>query len=199
VTLSGHDGLLGTADDLSVELVDGAVASLKIPGEEIYDQAADRIVELVEAKGGSFPAENLLNQCVAGLNDSWGNPLRVEILNSLRLRVISDGADRKSGTMWDSGLMVELPEKPQEKQASWLDRLRPAETWLERHKRASGGEESEAVSASDSISRSIFCGGQTRLRGADYFWFFAGLMLLTSVAFVPYALWYKPKTWLQDA
>ncbi|MEY5018937.1 MAG: hypothetical protein RLZ22_25 [Verrucomicrobiota bacterium] len=199
VTLSGHDGLLGTADDLSVELVDGAVASLKIPGEEIYHQAADRIMDLVEAKGGSFPAENLLNECLAGLNDSWGNPLRVEILNSSRLRVISDGADRKTGTMWDAGLMIELPEKPQEKQASWLDRLRPAETWLERQKRASGGEESAAVSAPNSISRSVFCGGQTRLRGADYFWFFAGLMLLTSVAFVPYALWYKPKTWLQDA
>ncbi|MFZ9941188.1 MAG: POT family MFS transporter [Luteolibacter sp.] len=199
LTLSGHDGLLGTADDLSVELVDGAVASLKIPGEEIYHQAADRIVELVEAKGGSFPAENLLNECVAGLNDSWGNPLRVEILNSSRLRVISDGADRKSGTMWDAGLMIELPEKPPEKQASWMDCLRPAETWLEWHKRASGGEESAAISESGSISRSVFCGGQTRLRGADYFWFFAGLMLLTSVAFVPYALWYKPKTWLQDA
>ena len=100
--------------------------------------------------------------------------------------------------MWDAGLMIELPEKPQEKPASWMDRLRPAETWLERHKRASGGEESAAVTAPDGISRSAFCGGQTRLRGADYFWFFAGLMLLTSVAFVPYALWYNPKTWLQD-
>lgn len=199
VAVAGHDGVVGTADDISIELAEGAVASLKIPGEEIYHQAADRIGELVAARGGSFPAEPLLNECVAGLNDPWGNPLRVEILNSSRLRVISDGADRKSGTMWDAGLMIELPEKAQKKQVSWMDRLRPAETWLERHKRASGGEESATAAAPGGISRSAFCGGQTRLRGAVYFWFFAGLMLLTSVAFVPYALWYKPKTWLQDA
>ncbi|MBU6171761.1 MAG: hypothetical protein KGQ87_09785, partial [Verrucomicrobia bacterium] len=158
------------------------------------------IGELVNARGGSFPAERVLNECVSGLRDPWGNPLRVELLNASRLRVISDGPDRKNGTKWDAGLIIELPEKRQEKKASWTDRLRPAETWLERHKRASGS--SEAVVSQDAagvISRSAFCGGQTRLRGAAYFWFFAGLMLLTSLAFVPYALWYRPRTWLQDA
>jgi POT family proton-dependent oligopeptide transporter len=186
-------------DDIDVELIDGAVASLKIPGEEIYHQAADRIGELVIARGGSFPAERVLNESVKDLRDPWGNPLRVELLNASRLRVISDGADRKSGTKWDAGLMIELPEKPQEKKASWMDRLRPAETWLERHKRESGIGEAAVQDAPGGISRSAFCGGQTRLRGATYFWFFAGLMLLTSLAFVPYALWYRPKTWLQDA
>jgi POT family proton-dependent oligopeptide transporter len=198
ISVAGHDGVTGTMDDIDVELIDGAVASLKIPGEEIYHQAADRIVELVIARGGSFPAERVLNESVKDLRDPWGNPLRVELLNASRLRVISDGADRKSGTKWDAGLMIELPEKPQEKKASWTDRLRPAETWLERHKRESGIGEVTVQNAPGGILRSAFCGGQTRLRGATYFWFFAGLMLLTSLAFVPYALWYRPKTWLQD-
>ena len=198
ITVAGHDGVIGTMDDIDVELVDGAVASLKIPGEEIYHQAADRIGELVIARGGSFPAERLLNECVKDLRDPWGNPLRVEMLNASRLRVISDGADRKSGTKWDAGLMIELLEKPQEKKPSWTDRLRPAETWLERHKRESGIGEAAVQNAPGGILRSAFCGGQTRLRGATYFWFFAGLMLLTSLAFVPYALWYRPKTLLQD-
>jgi POT family proton-dependent oligopeptide transporter len=199
VAVAGHDGVTGTMDDIGVELTDGAVALLKIPGEEIYHQAADRIGEQVTARGGSFPAERLLNECVSGLDDPWGNPLRVELLNASRLRVISEGADRKSGTMWDAGLMIELPEKPQEKKASWTDRLRPAETWLERRMKESGAREVASQNAPGGISRSAFCGGQTRLRGAVYFWFFAGLMLLTSLAFVPYALWYRPKTWLQDA
>jgi POT family proton-dependent oligopeptide transporter len=198
IAVAGHDGVTGTMDDIGVEWVDGAVASLKIPGEEIYHKAADRIGELVIARGGSFPAERLLNESVSGLRDPWGNQVRVELLNASRLRVISDGPDRKSGTKWDVGLMIELPEKPQEKQASWTDRLRPAETWLERHKRESGVREVTAQDAPSGISRSAFCGGQTRLRGATYFWFFAGLMLLTSLAFVPYALWYRPKTLLQD-
>ena len=199
VAVAGHDGVTGTMDDIGIELKDGAVASLKIPSEEIYHQAADRIGELVSARGGSFPAERLLNECASGLRDPWGNPLRVELINASRLRVISDGADRKSGSMWDVGLMIELPEKPQEKKASWADRLRPAETWLERHKRASGDGDGASQGATDGISRTAFCGGQTRLRGAVYFWFFAGLMFLTSLAFVPYALWYRPKTWLQDS
>jgi POT family proton-dependent oligopeptide transporter len=199
VAVAGHDGVTGTMDDIGIELKDGAVASLKIPSEEIYHQAADRIGELVSARGGSFPAERLLNECASGLRDPWGNPLRVELLNASRLRVISDGADRKSGSMWDVGLMIELPEKPQEKKASWADRLRPAETWLERHKRASGDGDGASQGTTDGILRTAFCGGQTRLRGAVYFWFFAGLMFLTSLAFVPYALWYRPKTWLQDS
>jgi POT family proton-dependent oligopeptide transporter len=199
LAVAGHDGVTGTMDDISIELKDGAVASLKIPSEEIYHQAADRIGELVSARGGSFPAERLLNECASGLRDPWGNPLRVELINASRLRVISDGADRKSGSMWDVGLMIELPEKPQEKKASWTDRLRPAETWLERRMKESGAREVASQNASGGISRSAFCGGQTRLRGAVYFWFFAGLMFLTSLAFVPYALWYRPKTWLQDA
>ncbi len=140
-----------------------------------------------------------MNECVKDLRDSRGNQVRVELLNASRLRLISDGPNRKSGTKWDAGLMIELPEKPQEKQASWTDRLRPTETWLERHMRESVIGKVIAQDAPGGISRSAFCGGQTRLRGATYFWFFAGLMLLTSPAFVPYALWYRAKTWLQKA
>jgi POT family proton-dependent oligopeptide transporter len=36
------------------------------------------------------------------------------------------------------------------------------------------------------------------MHGAEYFWFFTWLMLGTAVAFIPYALLYKPKTYLQD-
>ena len=43
-----------------------------------------------------------------------------------------------------------------------------------------------------------FAGGGTRLEGAAYFWFFTKLMLGTAVLFVPYALFYREKTWLQE-
>ena len=41
-------------------------------------------------------------------------------------------------------------------------------------------------------------GGQTKLEGADYFWFFTKLMMGTAVLFVLVAFYYKPKEYLQE-
>ena len=43
-----------------------------------------------------------------------------------------------------------------------------------------------------------FVGGQSKLEGAAYFRFFAWLMLGTTVLYLPFALIYRPKTYLQD-
>jgi len=40
--------------------------------------------------------------------------------------------------------------------------------------------------------------GSSKLAGADYYLFFAGCMLITAVFFVPYAMVYKEKTYIQD-
>jgi len=40
--------------------------------------------------------------------------------------------------------------------------------------------------------------GSSKLEGASYFWFFALMMLLTAVIFVPVAARYKEKTYIQD-
>jgi len=41
-------------------------------------------------------------------------------------------------------------------------------------------------------------GGGVKMEGASYFWFFTWLMLATAVIFVPYAIFYKEKTYLQE-
>jgi POT family proton-dependent oligopeptide transporter len=41
--------------------------------------------------------------------------------------------------------------------------------------------------------------GSNKLPGADYYWFFAGLMLATSLLFCLYAAFYREKTYIQDA
>jgi len=41
--------------------------------------------------------------------------------------------------------------------------------------------------------------GSNRLPGASYYWFFAGLMLATSLLFCLYAAFYREKTYIQDA
>ena len=55
------------------------------------------------------------------------------------------------------------------------------------------------ASAPESISDdSAFVGGQTKLEGASYFWFFTWVMLGTAVLFVIVAKLYKPRTYLHD-
>jgi proton-dependent oligopeptide transporter, POT family len=198
VMLPGHDGITGTADDFIQRLNDGVPTELEIPGQSIFDQAAARIEQMIQTNGGRFPDESLVSETIAPLRDPWGAPIRYQILNSARARLISDGPDRTSGTRWDIGMMLDLPTPEEPGKASWTDSFHPQETWLERRKRELGIKTTVAESTdAPTLTRSSFAGGQTRMHGAAYFHFFTWLMLGTAVAFIPYALLYRPKTWLQ--
>jgi proton-dependent oligopeptide transporter, POT family len=199
ISLPGHDGVTGTRDDLIQRLKDGLPVALEIPGQQTFERAAAIIEGMAADNGGRFPAEAATATKLAGLRDPWGSPIRYDILNSTRVRLISDGPDRKPGTRWDIGMTIEAPEKPKAEEASWADRFHPAEPWLERRKRELGiAAAPGAESAAATFARSAFCGGQTRLHGEAYFRFFTWLMLATAVAFIPYAMLYRPKTYLQD-
>lgn len=199
VCLPGYDGVTGTEDDLIQRLADGVPAGLEIPGRVTFDKAAAAIERLAENNGGHFPDEAAAAKALAGFKDSWGSPIRYQILNAGRARLMSDGPDRVPGTKWDIGMMIDLPEPAEPQKASWTDKLHPSEPWLARRKQELGIKTDEARETDASgFTRTSFCGGQTRLHGAAYFRFFTWLMLGTAVAFVPYALLYRPKTYLQD-
>ncbi len=198
VMLPGYDGVTGTADDLIQRLNDGAPTSLEIPGQKTFDQAAATIERMTASNGGRFPDETAAAKSLLTFKDPWGSPLRYEILNSSRARLMSDGADRKPGTQWDIGLILENPEPVSKPEPSWTDKLHPAEPWLTRRKNELGIQAAPAGKADAAFTRTAFCGGQTKLHGAAYFNFFTWLMLATAIAFIPYALLYRPKTYLQD-
>jgi POT family proton-dependent oligopeptide transporter len=48
------------------------------------------------------------------------------------------------------------------------------------------------------LSLEYTAGGGETLEGAGYYWFFTRLMLITAVIFVPFAMLYKPHTYLHD-
>jgi POT family proton-dependent oligopeptide transporter len=50
----------------------------------------------------------------------------------------------------------------------------------------------------ESITGRTFPGPTSKLKGANYYLFFAGLMLLAALVFIPVAMAYKPKEYLQD-
>ena len=50
----------------------------------------------------------------------------------------------------------------------------------------------------ESLNGRQFAGPTSKLKGPDYYLFFAGTMLLAALLFIPVARWYQPKEYLQD-
>jgi POT family proton-dependent oligopeptide transporter len=194
--LPGYDGQSATADDLIQKTKDASPGNLIIPGQAAFDAAAARIEASIQALNGKLPAASDLSDGLG--SDPWGNPIRYEILNATRFRLISDGPDKTPDTPWDIGLTVDIKHPPQAAETSWFDRFHPSEPWLTRRSNELGvSVAAQAPASGISFTREAFCGGQTKLHGAAYFRFFMWLMLGTAIIFVPFAVLYRPKTYLQ--
>ncbi len=199
IILPGHDGITGTADDFIKRLKNGTATELEIPGQKTFTDAAAVIENLARKNGDRFPDEAIANAALANFKDLWNHPIRYQILNSNRVRLISDGAEGKPKDKWNIGLMIDLTPASGATEKTWSDALHPKEPWLDEKKRQLGLKADDGKGqAIASYSTSAFSGGQTRLEGAKYFEFFTWLMLGTAVAFIPFALIYRPKTYLQD-
>ena len=192
--LPGYDGTPGTADDFLMEYKQDAGPDLTIPGQPAFDAAAARIEADIRQHDGKLPPEAGLSGQLG--NDPWGNPIRYEIVDAKDFRLISDGPDKTPDTQWDIGLSVKLESPEQEAEISWLDQFHPKDPWLTRRSHEIGVP---LVSSASGITftRHAFSGGQTKLHGAAYFRFFMWLMLATAIIFVPFAMLYRPKTYLQ--
>ena len=170
---------------------------LEVPGQQTLQRAAQTVISHAE-KAGRFPDPKTGAELLSGMKDHWGRPLRYLILNSSTVRIWSAGGDAKWNTKWDVGIIISKAEPEPESKPSWIDRLRPDEPWLETRKKELGIAKADAGGAGETFSRTTFSGGQVRLQGADYFWFFSALMGATAILFIPFAILYKPKSYLQD-
>lgn len=200
VVLPGYDGVSGTGDDVVARLKDGVVEEFELPDSEAFQKLLG-VFQVTTGSDGAFPREDrLVAACGGSLgNDPWGNPIRYERLNYRTARLISNGPDKLPGTRWDMGYVLSVDEPSPPQTSSWMDGLHPEISWLERRKQElniSGKKVGSEIQ--EPLQSKAFVGGQTKLQGAAYFWFFTWLMLGTAVAFVPYALLYRPKTYLQD-
>ncbi|MGI9241825.1 MAG: POT family MFS transporter [Verrucomicrobiales bacterium] len=176
----GLDGKIGTMDDLK-KTEDGTIES---PVSGALAATAERVTSSFE-QSGTLPAE------LADLpDDPWGNPLRYQFVHKQMARIVSDGPDQQAKTPWDLGLTIEVSSNED------VDRS----TWLYREKEKLGLLEPETDSPDDAqpLEFSYTAGGGLRLERAAYFWFFTKLMLVTAILFIPFAMVYKPRTYLQD-
>ena len=174
---AGFDGTKGTDDDL--HFFEGVIES---PVSGLLGEVADRVADEY-ATGEALPLE------LADLpQDPWGNSLRYKLDHAKQARVLSAGPDGEPGTEWDLGITLQV------KDADAEDR----DTWLYREKERLGMLTPVDTEPSVAISRTTTAGGGVRLEDAAYFWFFTKLMVVTAVLFVPFAMLYRTRDYLQD-
>jgi POT family proton-dependent oligopeptide transporter len=200
VCLPGYDSVTGTADDIIARLEGGVLEEYELPRSESFEKLL-LTIKTTAGGDGPFPKPRQLTAALGGNlgNDPWGNPIRYERLNYRTARLISNGPDRRPNTRWDMGYILTADEPKPLGNPSWTDRLHPETPWLERRKQALGiRDDTTGNDSGGPLQIKAFVGGHTKLHGAAYFNFFTWLMLGTAIAFIPYALLYRPKTWLQE-
>ena len=194
IALPGFDGITGNEDDFMARLKDGELDEIELPVENILKSPAEKVEALVlermAATGGNETLAPSPEQVGDLGTDPWGNPIEYRIISAKKLQVRSAGPDKTTGTQWDqvAELTITPPSAPSAK--SWMDAFRPPSPWLDRH----GVQNQDEVSATE-IAYKV--GGGTRLEGAAYFWFFTKLMAVTAILFIPFALVYRPRTYMQ--
>lgn len=204
VTHPGHDGKSGTPDDLAVEYADGQRKEVAFASAAAIGPVAERIEAHIRSHDWRVPDAVTGRGYLEGVQDPWGRPLEYVVVNSRQCRIFSAGPDGVPLTRWDEGvtLTVEMPEPaPSGWLAEAIARLRPEQTWLDRRKAAlgwGGTSEDGAATAGPEVSLVRFVGGQTRLQGAAYFWFFTWIMLGTAVLFVVVGWFYRPREYFHD-
>jgi POT family proton-dependent oligopeptide transporter len=185
---AGFDGKIGTDDDLRSNEEAGTIES---PALTQLQQAFTAIQSLAEANGKALPLQEDGQAAINGIRDPWGNPVRYALLNSTTARISSDGPDKTPKTKWDLGAMITFSAAGDDEDPG---------SWLAKRKRELGITKESPDNPEDAtlLSAAYYAGGQTKLEGSSYFWFFTWLMLGTAIVFVPYAILYKGETILQD-
>ncbi|MEO0417014.1 MAG: hypothetical protein AAF226_18910, partial [Verrucomicrobiota bacterium] len=134
-------------------------------------------------------------QLLQGLKDLYGNDVRYVVKSSRRCQIISDGADKAPLTPDDLGINFRFSAPEKEKGKSWSDKFRPETAWLDKRVAELNAKRDDSV---ERDTHDFFIGGQVKMEGAKYFWFFVWLMLGTAILFVPVVIFYKPKEYFHD-
>jgi POT family proton-dependent oligopeptide transporter len=173
--IAGHDGKFNTPDDI----VTG--------GERIESLATEVLGDTVSKIESYFSEkEKLPLEWTELPDDPWGSPIKYQLVSAKEARLSSDGPDKTAKTVWDLGINITVREAKEDLRG----------TWLYEAKKKKGLIEEEAEDDESPISTKYTAGGGLTLDGADYYWFFTKLMIGTVILFIPFAMLYKPRTYL---
>ena len=192
----GFDEKKESGDEVSEPNKDDEHALHQFKTEGLNEQFAKLLTMISEKteKDGKLPATGSIDLP----KDSWGNPFRYQQTNSLTARLSSDGPDGKQNTRWDLNMTLSLPDPKPEESESWADALHPEKSWLDSRKEELGIDEKPESEKPYFFKVKSTIGGGSTLAGASYFRFFTYLMLGTALVFIPFAFFYKERTYLQS-
>ena len=199
----GFDGKTGNLDDVTLSFNENGKSTVTgFAALTVITEANEILTQ--SAAAGTLPKTEEGQKLISELRDPWGQTLRYKLRSSTQFRVSSDGADMKEKTMWDTGATIDL--RVEEKDQSLFDIFveaagisMPEKKWLENRKEKLGVSSKPATATPGEIyTITFFAGGQTKLEGARYFWFFTWLMLGAAGCFLVVARYYKPRTYLQE-
>ncbi|MCF6312285.1 MAG: MFS transporter [Verrucomicrobiales bacterium] len=202
VTLKGFDDTLGSSDDIQLTYDDNAkLLRIAFADKSSLDALLDQFEKTVKAQDFQLLSKQAGEQLCSTVKDPWGHVYQYRIVNRNVARIWSLGPDGKAKSIWDQGaiLTVQRPEKTATSGLSkFMEKFRPQRSWLEARKQELGIINKSQNSSESQISREYFVGGQIKLEGARYFWFFTGLMLAAAMLFVIVAKLYQPREYYED-
>jgi proton-dependent oligopeptide transporter, POT family len=203
VTHGGFDQQVGNQDDILLTFdAEGTRSDLRFGGREELDRLLTGLEKSIAESGFEAPANADGAKVVGTVSDPWGNPFQYRILNRNRIRVWSAGPDKTWSSPWDQGVILEIvrPTSPDHGALSkFFESFHPERSWLDRRREDLGmPTEAETAASGATIVRTYFVGGQLKLEGADYFWFFSILMFGAASAFLIVAKLYRPKEYYHE-
>ncbi|WP_417848662.1 POT family MFS transporter [Thalassoglobus sp.] len=195
--VAGYDGEFGTKDDFVLDFGKFEnLLQLATSEDEQLNKAKAVIDEAFLANNDTLPSVEAGQELITGIKDTYGEQISYEQLTRNRYRLLSSGADKKLQTPWDVTLNCvvnrvdpkDVTENPE------------AYTWKEKRIIELSGEEGRKEVETKrgnipntEIAGSITAGGAVTLEGSDYHWFWAQLMFVTAVLFIPVAYLYPEK------
>ena len=183
-------------------LVDkGDAATITDVTKEHFGHAEGMVREYFDKNAEALPRTDAGTEIAKTVVDSWGTALEYRMINRNSYKLVSLGPDKTALTPDDivytvtvSRPMVSTEDKT-EKPLNWREtRLIEllGEEGRKQVERERGGVPTIEFDSGYTV------GGQVKLEGAAYFWFWTWMMLGTAVVFVFVAMWYKPKTYMQE-
>ena len=182
-------------------LVDsGDPTSVTATTKGLIGEADKRIRFHFDNNDTALPRTEVGSELVKADVDEWGTPLQYRMINRNTYKLVSLGADKESMTPDDIVHQVtvsrpSLNPESKDKPLNWREK-RLIELLGEEGQRQVDRERGGVPTIE--FSENLSVGGQTKLEGAAYFWFWTWTMLGTAILFVLVALWYKPQTYLQE-
>jgi len=208
IRVSGADGIFDTEDDIVMNFDRfNKLETVQTREDKILTTAAKEIekayfASATDASQGQLSAEEGANRLLASLKDAGGKPLVYKLLSKNDYRITSAGADGEFDTQWDVHLQGHVSRAGTKKDSSELQEA--SYDWLEKRIIEIDGAEGEAEVKrargdipETKIDGDITVGGQDKLEGAAYFWFWTYTVLVTAILFVPVGYFYKEKSYIQ--